>query len=47
MGRQHTRIFGSRPDTELVAIIGRGSEYHTESNGYDRSNSSNEDLAVS
>jgi predicted dehydrogenase len=25
MGRQHTRIFGSRPDTELVAIVGRGS----------------------
>jgi hypothetical protein len=25
-GRQHTRIFGSHPDTELVAIVGRGSE---------------------
>jgi predicted dehydrogenase len=25
-GRQHARIFGSRPDTELVAIVGRGSE---------------------
>jgi predicted dehydrogenase len=25
-GRQHTRIFGSRPDTELVAIVGRDLE---------------------
>jgi predicted dehydrogenase len=25
-GRQHTRIFGSRPDTDLVAIVGRDSE---------------------
>jgi predicted dehydrogenase len=25
-GRQHTRIFGSRPDTELVAIVGRDNE---------------------
>jgi myo-inositol 2-dehydrogenase / D-chiro-inositol 1-dehydrogenase len=25
-GRQHTRIFGHRPDTELVAIVGRDNE---------------------